>query len=183
MRKLIFDMLVTLDGFYAGPQGEIDWHEDYVDQDHFRYSTELLARVDTLIFGRVTYELMAGYWPTAPADAIADAMNARHKLVFSRTLKEVRWQNSRLAQGEAGAEISRLKQVPGKDMVIFGSANLANTFLNLDLVDEFQIFVCPMFLGSGKSLFPGLLRRHKLKFMQTRPFASGMVGLILEPAR
>lgn len=171
--------MVTLDGFMAGPNEDLDWH--VWDEEMEKYAHDLLDSVDTLIFGRVTYQLMADYWPSA-TDSIAPKMNQIPKLVFSRTLEKVEWQNSRLAKNDVSEEISKLKQQPGKDLVIFGSASLASSFINLGLVDEYQMIVNPVILASGKPLFKNIRGKLSLKLFETKPFRCGNVILYYQPA-
>ena len=179
MRKIIVSNYVTLDGFFAGPNGEFDWF--VWDDETAQYSKELLTSMDTILFGRVTYELMAGYWPTAspPAEdqVIIDAMNNLPKIVFSKTLDKVSWKNSKLIRGEIAEEISKLKQQSGKDMVIYGSGSIVSTLTNLGLIDEYRIFINPVVLGSGKPLFKGIKDRLNLKLFKTKTFHSGVVLL------
>ena len=124
MRKLIVSNLMSLDGFFEGTNHEIDWF--VVDKEFLDYAAEMLRSVDTILFGRRTYEHMAAYWPSAPEDEIADKMNSLHKIVFSRTLAKADWNNSHLVKGDIADEISALKQQPGRDMVVLGSAMLAS---------------------------------------------------------
>ncbi len=175
MRKIIFCNMVSLDGFFEGPNHDIEWH--YADEEHEKHAVELFEQADTLLFGRVTYELMAGYWPQAPADAVADYMNGLPKVVFSKTLDQVNWNNARLAKASVADEIASLKKQPGKNMLLFGSANLASTFINLDLIDEYQVLVSPILLGSGTPLFKDIGAKHKLKLIRTRTRVSGVVEL------
>lgn len=183
MRKVIFFMLTTLDGFYEGPNREIDWHN--VDEEFNEFAIEQLNSVDVLLFGRKTYELMAKYWPTPAAATddpiVADKMNRLPKIVFSRTLSSVDWQNTRLVKGNMAEEISKLKQQPGKDLIIFGSSDLAATFIQHGLLDEFRIMVNPVVLGSGIPLFKGVYQPLKLKLLKTRTFSSGNVLLYYQP--
>ena len=155
MRKVIFTNMVTLDGFFEGPNREIDWH--MVDEDFNKESLKLNESADTLLFGRITYELMASYWPTEEAmrddPLVARMMNSLPKVVFSRTLDRADWSNSRLVKSDAAQEAARLKQLPGKDIVIFGSADLAVDLIDQDLIDEFRIFINPVVLGDGHPLF------------------------------
>ncbi len=127
MRKAILFMMVTLDGFFEGPKGELDWHN--VDEEFNEFAKDQLNSVDFLLFGRRTYELMANYWPTPSATRddpiIAEKMNAMPKIVFSRTLEKVGWNNSRLIKENIAEEISSLKRRPGKDLIVFGSSDLA----------------------------------------------------------
>jgi dihydrofolate reductase len=175
MRKVIVSNMVSLDGFFEGPNKELDWH--VVDEEFFAYAKDLLRTVDTLLFGAVTYEHMAAYWPTAPVDEIADKMNNLPKVVFSKTLKKTDWNNSRLVRNNIQEEILKLKQQPGKDMVVFGSAGLASFLLQLGLVDEYRVIVNPVLIGGGKPLFTGITERIRLKLLATKVFASGVVLL------
>jgi len=182
MRKLIVSNYLSLDGFFAGPDGEIDWF--VWDRETAEYSRGLLRSVDTILFGRVTYELMAGYWPTAtpPEEdpVIIDAMNGLPKVVFSRTLEKVEWSNSRLVKGDIAEEASRMKREPGRDMVIFGSGSIVSAFAQRGLIDDYRIFVNPVVLGSGKPLFKGLRERLKLRLSGARKFRCGVVLLHYE---
>ncbi len=184
MRKVIVFMMVTLDGFFEGPNGEIDWH--VVDEEFNEFAINQLNSVDVLLFGRVTYELMASYWPTPAATAndpiVADKMNSLSKIVFSKTLEKVEWQNTRLVKENVAEEIAKLKQQPGKDLIIFGSSDLAVTFIQDGLLDEFRIMVNPVVLGNGKPLFKGIKDKLDLKLLKTRPFSSGNVLLYYQPA-
>ena len=184
MRKVIVSMMVTLDGFFAGPNGEIDWH--VVDDEFNEYADDFLSSVDTLLFGRVTYQLMADYWPSPSATTddpiIADKMNQLHKIAFSKTLEKVEWNHSRLVKGNIAEEIAKLKQQPGKDMAIFGSGSIVSTFTQLGLIDEYRIIVNPVVLGSGKPLFKGIYDKLNLKLLKTKTFRSGNIMLCYQPA-
>ncbi len=184
MRKLIFQMLTSLDGFYQGPNGEIDWH--IVDEEFNAEAIDFLSSVDALLFGRVTYQLMASYWPTKDAltddPIIAAKMNSLSKVVFSRTLETVEWQNTRLVKADAASEVARLKQQPGKDLAIFGSSDLALTLIPHGLIDDYRIIISPVVLGDGKPLFKGIGERLHLKLVRTRAMGSGNVLLYYQPA-
>jgi dihydrofolate reductase len=185
MRNLILFNMVTLDGFFAGPGGEIDWHN--VDQEFNDFANEQLSSADLLVFGRVTYEGMASYWPT-PAGLrddpiIAGRMNTIPKVVFSKTMKQAEWQNTRLVGENIGEEMSNLKKQPGKNMFIFGSANLALAFTKLGLIDEYRLIVNPVVLGKGRSLFEGMSDRLYLKLISSRNFKSGNVLLSYQPVK
>jgi dihydrofolate reductase len=187
MRKVLLSNLVTLDGFFAGPKGELDWH--IVDEEFNQYAIDLLSKVDALLFGRVTYQLMADYWPAAATNPatpksdleIADKMNNLPKIVFSKTLQKVEWKNTRLVKENIAEEISKIKEQPGKDMVIFGSGSIVSTFMQLGLIDEYRIIVNPVVLGNGKPLFKGINDKQNLKLVKTRVFGSGVVILYYQP--
>jgi dihydrofolate reductase len=185
MRNVVLSMQVSLDGFIARPKGEFDWH--LVDGEVNEYAKDLLNSFDTLVFGRVTYELMASYWPTAitndPAEAqIAERLNTLPKVVFSRTLKKVEWRNSRLAQGGIVEEILKMKEQPGKDIGI-GGTSIVTVLAPLGLIDEYRILLVPVVLGSGKPLFNDIEDRIDLKLRTTKTFGSGLVLLDYQPGK
>jgi dihydrofolate reductase len=180
MRKVIVSNLMSLDGFFEGPNHELDWF--VVDEEFFEYARDMLRGVDTILFGRKTYQHMADYWPSAPAEEIADQMNNLPKIVFSRTLESAEWQNSTLVKNDAVAEISKLKQLPGKDMVILGSASLASFLLQRGLIDEYRVILNPVLLGSGSPLFQDVKQRLRLKLSRTKLFGSGVVVLYYQSA-
>jgi len=176
--------MVSLDGSFEGPGGALDWHN--VDAEFNEFAAEQLNAAETLLFGRVTYELMANYWPTDMAitddPVIAEMMNTKPKIVFSRTLEKSDWSNVRLIKENVAEEIAHLKQQPGKDLLILGSSNLAITLIEEGLIDEFRIMVSPVVLGGGTPLFKGLDNRLYLKLEQARTFNSGNVLLYYAPA-
>jgi dihydrofolate reductase len=185
MRKVILSMQVSLDGFIARPNGELDWH--LVDEEFNEYARDLLDTFDILVFGRVTYELMAASWPTATTNGqveahIAERLNALPKVVFSRTLKKVEWRNSMLAQGGIVEEILKLKQQPGKDIGI-GGRSIVSALAPLCLIDEYRILVVPIVLGRGKSLFEGIKESVNLELRRTKTFGSGLVLLVYGPEK
>lgn len=182
MKKIIFQMSVSLDGYIEGPNHEIGWH--LVDDEFNAYAVEMLKATDVLIMGRKTYELMAGYWPTAEDNdpVVKERMNSTPKLVFSRTLKNVEWQNSRLATGSIADEVARLKQVPGDGVLTVGRSELAASFLDQGLMDELHIILTPILLGGGKTVLDGIKRRYPLRLLSTQQFNSGNVVVTYEPA-
>jgi len=180
MKKVIFQMSVSLDGYIEGHDREIDWH--IVDDEFNAYAVEMLEASDVLIMGRRTYELMAGYWPTAADDdPVKELINSTPKLVFSKTLKKVEWQNSRLAADSIADEVARLKKVPGDGVLPVGGSDLAASFLEQGLMDELHIILTPILLGGGKTVFDGIKKRYALKLLSTKKFKSGNVVLIYEP--
>jgi dihydrofolate reductase len=183
MRKLFLFMMVSLDGFFEGPAHELDWH--VVDAEFNEFAARQLDEADMLLFGRVTYQLMASYWPTDLAKTddpiVTQKMNSLPKIVFSRTLAAADWNNTKLIKENVAAEVARLKQQPGKDLVILGSSNLCISLLRLGLIDELRIMVNPVVLGSGKTLFDGMNSSLKLKLLTTRTFTSGNVLLYYRP--
>jgi dihydrofolate reductase len=185
MRKLVMFNNVTLDGFFAGVNGDISWFKR--DAQTSEYAIKMTHSGNTLIFGRVTYQLMAGYWPTPPAmqndPIMAEGMNSLPKIVFSRTLDKADWSNTRLVKTDMPTEIRKLKQQPGKDMAILGSGSIVSQLTQQGLIDEYQFMVNPVVLGKGRTLFEGSKDRLTLKLTQTRTFANGNVLLSYEPAK
>lgn len=184
MRKIFSFVVATVDGYYEGPNQEFDW--PIVDEEFNKFAIEQLDEVDTLLFGRVTYQGMAAYWPTPAAEQddpkVAARMNEISKIVVSRTLDRPHWANTRVIKANVAEELTKLKQQPGKDIAIFGSSNLTVTLLQLGLVDELRIMVNPVILGAGNSLFRTADKRISLQLLKTRPFNSGNVLLCYRPA-
>jgi dihydrofolate reductase len=188
MRKLIATMWVTLDGFIAGPNDEMDWI--IVDESMGNYESNFVSMADTLLLGRVTYQSFAGAWPHVPENPeaakeeveYAHKLNAMHKVVFSKTLDSVEWNNSSLLNEIIPAEITKMKQEPGKDMIIYGSASLIQALMKLGLIDEYQFLVHPVVLGSGKPLFKDITDKINLKLLKTETYSSGVILLYYQPA-
>ncbi len=189
MRKLITTTWVTLDGFMAGPNGEMDWIGEIYDDAMGQYEDALISGADTLLLGRVTYESFAGSWPHVPdsPDAsegekvYARKLNAMRKIVYSRTLDRADWNNSTLRREIDPEEIAAWKQEPGRDMVIYGSASLVRALTNLGLIDEYQILVHPLLLGGGKPLFFDIQDRVRLQLVDSHAHPSGVVVLTYRP--
>jgi dihydrofolate reductase len=184
VRKLISFMVVTLDGYYEGPNGEFDWPN--VDDEFYEFSISQLNDIDTLLFGRVTYDGMASFWPTPAAleadPAVAERMNSIAKIVFSSKLDTADWQNTTLVDGNVAATVTELKQQPGKDLALFGSPGLTVSLLEEGLVDEVRVMVQPILLGAGRSLFKELTKRVPVQLTRTTTFSSGNVLLCYRPA-
>jgi dihydrofolate reductase len=184
MRRILAFLVVTVDGYYEGPDQEFDW--PVVDEEFNEFGLQQLDEVDTLLFGRVTYEGMASYWPTPAAEQddprVAARMNGLPKLVVSRTLDRADWADTRIVKGDVAAELTRLKQRPGKDIAVFGSSDLVVSLLGMGLVDELRIMVHPVVLGAGKSLFRTAPERVRLRLVEARTFRSGSVLLTYRPA-
>ena len=180
MRKLFWQMNVTLDGFTEGPNRELDDTAGFVDPDFDRYASDMLQSIDGILLGRRTYQLFADYWPSATGPD-AERMNQLPKVVFSRTLERVDWNNSRLVKTSVGEEVKRLKQEPGNELALFGSADLASTFMRLGLIDEYRILVTPVVLGSGTPMFQPVEDRVPLKLLKATTWSSGMVALSYQP--
>ena len=191
MRKIIVSMRVTLDGFIAGLHGEMDWMEEFFDEALANYESELQKTVDTTLFGRVTYQGFESYWPKVALDPAspkgmveyAQHLNAMRKMVFSKTLARAEWNNSVLEHEIVPEEITHMKQGPGRDMVIYGSASVVQILTNLGLIDQYQLLVHPVVLGSGKPLFQNILHKVNLKLVSTKTHPSGVVLLSYQPIK
>ncbi len=183
MRRLIMWNMMTLDGFFEGPKPwDIDWHEVGWGEELKRLSIEQTSAAGALLFGRATYEGMAAHWPSAKGE-VADIMNAIPKIVFSKTLERADWNNTRLVRESAEREVPRLKQQAGRDLFIFGSANLANSLTRSGLIDEYRLGLNPVVLGGGSPLFKSAPESMKMKLLDARALKSGCVLLRYEPAR
>ncbi len=180
MRKLFVSNLMSLDGFFEGPNHEFNWFMP--DEEFFDYAKDMLRSVDTILFGRATYEHMAAYWPSAERDEIAEKMNGLQKLVVSSTLKKTEWNNSTLITGDFVQEISRLKEEPGKDIVILGSATLASDLLQRGLIDEYRVILAPLLLGRGNPLFRDIRHKLALRLGRTKLLRSGVIVLYYQKA-
>lgn len=169
--------MVTLDGYFEGSNRELDWH--LVDDEFNEYAREMLNSVDSLLFGRITYQLMAGYWPTATRNDpyITEKMNSLKKIVFSKTLSKVEWNNTQLVKSNIEQVVFTLKQQTGKNIALFGSATILALLMQNHLIDELRIVVNPVILASGKPLFKNLETRHHLELLNVKPFKSGNVLL------
>jgi dihydrofolate reductase len=189
MRTVVVQEFTTLDGFAAGPNGEIDFIAESTGVDAAtgeaaRDQLAFIENVDTILLGSVTYRMFAGYWPeqAAETELIADALNATPKVVFSRTLEQApwgSWEEARIVGGSAADEVRRLKQEPGKDLVVWGSISLVHSLAEEGLVDEYRLWLCPVVLGEGKRLFaPGA---GKMTWLDAKTYEDGVVSLGLRP--
>ncbi len=181
MRKLLVSNLISLDGYFEGPNKEIDWF--MVEENFFTYARDLLENVDGVVFGRVTYQLMAEFWPNDVDNdpAITHKMNHLPKYVFSQSLDRVDWTHSVLVKGDLTEEVNKLKQQPGKDLVIFGSGKLVSSMTNLNLIDEYRLIVNPVILGSGHTLFQGVKNKITMELIETKTLKSGAIILYYRP--
>jgi dihydrofolate reductase len=183
MRKVVLFMHLSLDGFAGGPNGELNFLT--YDQELQQYADELVKTVGSPMYGRTTYQLMESYWPTvlakpdAPAHALEHARWVENvqKIVFSKTLNGVTWNNTLLIKDNIAEEVKKLKQQPGKDLVIFGSPGLAKTLMDLGLIDEYKLTVHPVILGSGISFFRNNTLRSTLRLLDLKTLKSGVVTL------
>ncbi|MFL5805130.1 MAG: dihydrofolate reductase family protein [Roseiflexaceae bacterium] len=183
MRNVILLMHMSLDGFVAGPDGELDWirFDDQLVDD----VAALTATADTALFGRVTYQMMEAYWPTAAESPTATKHDIDHarwvnnapKIVFSRTLEQVSWAHSRIVRDNIPDEIARLKQQSGKHLLMIGSTKTAQTLMQLGLIDEYRLNVNPVVLGRGVPLFAEFKDTLKLQLVHAKTYDSGVVAL------
>jgi len=182
MRQLIMWNLMTLDGFFEGPaKWDLGFHEYVWGHELERLSLDQLGSTGGLLFGRVTYEGMAGYWSTATGE-IAGFMNRVPKVVFSRTLQRADWHNTRLVSAAAEDEVPRLKRQSGGDLYIFGSADLSSGLIRHGLIDEYRLCLVPVVLGAGTPLFKPA-ERVNMRLLEARPLQSGGVILRYQPAK
>lgn len=183
MSKIVMFNMMTLDGFFEGPNRSIDWHQ--VDAEFNDFAIAQLNSAQGLIFGRVTYELMASYWPTPAAladdPAVAGLMNAKPKIVVSQTLPNAGWAHTRVVRGDIPGEFASLRAQPGQDWLVFGSADLSASLARDGLIDEYRVMLNPIILGSGKPLFGGFPDRQNLGLVEARPFKNGNVLLTYRP--
>jgi len=186
MRKIILWMMVSIDGFFEGPDGDLDWHA--VDDELHRYFNDQIGTMGGFLDGRVTYELMADFWPTADQDPsstepmveFSRIWREMPKIVYSRTLERADW-NTTIAREVDAEEIAALKAQDGGDLVV-GGAVLAAEFARQDLIDEYRLFVNPTILGRGRPLFPESDVRRSLRLVDTKPFGNGVVLLTYQRA-
>jgi dihydrofolate reductase len=189
MRKVVFLMHTSVDGFVAGPNGEMDWIK--VDDEIFEAVSHITDDADTALYGRVTYRMMEDYWPKAAERPGAGKHDIEHsrwankatKLVFSTTLKEIYWENTRIVRGNEAKEIADLKQQPGKNLLLLGSPRLAQSLMKQNLIDEYYINVNPVILGKGISLFSNRDNRIDLRLKQSTTYKSGVTTLHYEVVR
>jgi dihydrofolate reductase len=179
-----FDM-VSADGYFAGPNGELDWHN--VDSEFNAFAIQQLDEIDALLFGRITYQLMASYWPSPLVKkndpVVASKMNSLPKYVASKTLHTVSWEHAKLIQNNVIDEIASLKRTADRTMAIFGSSKLSVSLLEAGLIDECRIMIAPVLLGEGQPLFAGLSSKVALKHIATKSFRSGNVLLTYQPTK
>ena len=173
MRKLVLKMHVSLDGFVARPDGDLDWFVHDFDDELSAWEVEGLWRAGVHIMGRATYHDMAAYWPSS-TEPFAPPMNEIPKIVFSKTLKEADWEGSRVVGGDLAQEISRLKEENGRDILAHGGASFAQSLSRLRLVDEYALVVHPVALGAGLPVFRDEI---ELKLLTAKTFVSGALAL------
>jgi dihydrofolate reductase len=186
MRRLTVFNNVTLDGYFTGMDGDLSWVDKNKQDDEWNaFVEENATGGGVLLFGRVTYELMASYWPSSMArendPVVAEYINQTPKFVFSRTLKNLAWQNTRLIRGDIVLAVRMMKDQPGPDMAILGSGSIVSQLAPEGLIDEYQIVVNPVAIGQGRTMFDGVKDRLTLNLVKTRVFRNGNVLLCYEP--
>ena len=182
MRKIISFMHISLDGFVAGPNGEMDWIK--VDEEIFDHVGKRISGGDTALYGRVTYEMMEGYWPTAadqPTATKHDIEHSKwyskvHKVVLSRTMKEAA-PNTTIISDKLADILNEIKQTPGEDILLFGSPTATHSLIHQDLIDGYWLFVNPIILGQGVPLFTDIREKIKLQLVSTQQFTCGVTEL------
>lgn len=185
MRKLAVFNNVTLDGYFTDANSDMSWaHKS--DPEWNAFAADNAKGGGILLFGRITYELMASFWPTPAAmeimPEVAEGMNSMPKIVFSRTLDKASWNNTKLVKSGLVEEVRKLKNEPGDDMVILGSGSIVSQLSEHGLIDEYQIVLIPIVLGKGRTMFDGLSKRLPMKRTKTRTFENGNVFLCYEPS-
>jgi dihydrofolate reductase len=183
MRNLVLFMHTSLDGFVAGPNGEMDWI--HVDEEIFDYAGQRTNEADTALYGRVTYQMMESYWPTAADQPNATKHDIEHskwyntveKVVLSKTMGSEQLPNTKIVSSHIADEIKQLKQAPGKEIIIFGSPSAAHSLMAENLIDDYWLFVNPILLGQGIPVFKDIKNKINLKLMASHAFSSGVVCL------
>ncbi len=184
MGRLTTFTFITLDGYFEGPEkGDISWHKH--DREEGAFAVDMLQSENILLFGRKTYEQMAGYWPTPQAllhnPELAAGMNKAPKMVFSKSLEQASWHNIELLRGDLVATIGERKKTSGKDITLLGSGSILTQLAGANLVDEYQIMMDPVAIGQGSAIFHGLQRQLDLELTHSQVFKSGVILLCYKP--
>ena len=186
MRKLIVFNSVTADGYFTDKNNDMSWAHRQGDPEWNGFVAENAKSGGELVFGRVTYEMMKSFWPTPMAAEqfpdVAKGMNELPKVVFSRTMTEATWNNTRLIKGDIENEVRKLKDESGDQLVVMGSGTIVSQLTQAGLVDEYQMVLNPLVLGEGRTMFEGVTNKLPLKLTNTRTFKNGNVLLTYEPA-
>jgi dihydrofolate reductase len=191
MRKVILQEFVSLDGLASGPNGGVDFVPAATqgDQAFGREQLSFIDTLDTMLLGRVTYELFVNYWPgikDGDDKPFADKLNALQKIVFSNTLERApwgKWEEARVVKSGATQEVAKLKRQPGKDMIVWGSISLAQALIEAQLIDEYRLVFCPLVLGSGRPLFRDTGDELDLRLLETRRYDLGAVSMKYSPEK
>lgn len=186
MRKLVVFNQVSVDGYFTDERGDMSWAKEGADDEFNRFTSQRAGGGGVLIFGRVTYDLMAGFWPTPAAaralPTVAERMNRLPKVVFSRTMTAATWTNTTLVNDDMVEHIRRMKAEPGESMAILGSGSVVAQLAGTGLVDEYEFILNPLALGSGRTIFEGVRNRLRLKLTRSRVFKNGKVFLSYVPS-
>ena len=185
MRRLMVFNNISLDGYFTDANSDMSWAHKNADEEWNKFTSENASGGGVLLFGRKTYDLMASFWPTKQAydmmPEVAEGMNNLPKVVFSRTIDKAEWNNTKLVKDNIAEEVSRMKSESGDDMVIMGSGTIVSQLTQERLIDEYQITVHPLVLGSGRTLFEGIKQQLPLKRVNSRTFGNGNVLLTYVP--
>jgi dihydrofolate reductase len=185
MRKLMVYTLLSADGYFVDADGKMDWAKDRPDPDYQAFAEQNASGDAVLLYGRITYEMMASFWPTPAAQqmmpAMAERMNRLPKIVFSRTLHQAHWNNTTVCGDDAVEAVREMKQQDGPGMCILGSGSLTSQLARAGLIDEYQFMINPVAVGSGRTLFEGMTKRLELELTQTRSFNNGKVFVCYKP--
>jgi dihydrofolate reductase len=183
MRKIFLFMMVSVDGFFEGKGHDLSWHN--TDEEFVQFAVEQLEQIDTILFGRVTYEIMAEFWPSEEAKKAdpetARLMTSTPKIVFSHNEMKPEWNNTTWMQNIEG--LKTLKEQEGKDLAVFGSNNLCVSLLRTNLLDEVRVMVNPVVIGQGHTLFTGLNEKLRLRLLEAREFGNGNILLTYQLAK
>lgn len=184
MRKLVVFNMVSLDGFFVDSKGDMSWaHKHDAEWNAFVNANAIGSGV--LVFGRITYELMASHWPTPMAfqnsPVVAKGMNDMPKIVFSRTLNKASWNNTKLVKSALATEVRKLKNELGPNMVILGSGNIVSHLAQQNLIDEYQVALRPIVLGKGRTMFEGVKDKLNLQLTKSRTFGNGTIFTCYQP--
>ncbi|MGH9875851.1 MAG: dihydrofolate reductase family protein [Pyrinomonadaceae bacterium] len=182
MRKLLVFNSVTLDGYFTDKNNDMSWAHRQADPEWSAFTAENAKSGGELLFGRVTYDLMASFWPTAGAASafpeVAEGMNKAPKVVFSKKMDKASWNNTRVIRGDLAAEIRKLKEEPGDGLVLMGSGSIISQIALKGVIDEYQLVVNPIALGQGRTMFEGIEDKLNLGLSSTRAFKNGNVLLV-----
>ena len=188
MQRLVVFNSVSVDGYFVDMNGDMSWAKNSTpDAEWIAFGAENAKGGGTLLFGRITYQMMASFWPTPLAaqmdPVVAEQMNRLPKVVFSRTLDQASWSNTTPVKGDMAAEVRKMKGEPGQGMAVLGSGSIVSQWAQEGLIDEYQIVVNPVVLGAGRTMFDGVTEKLALKLIKTRAFGNGNVLLCYEPEK
>jgi dihydrofolate reductase len=181
MRKLKLQVQMTVDGYIAGTNGEMDWAAQDWDNELVKYVTEITKPIDCIVLGRKLAQGFIPHWASHPEEAGADIFNSTKKVVFTKTLEKSEWDNTVLAKGDLVDEITKLKKQDGKDIIAYGGATFVSALIKHGLIDEFHLFINPTAIGNGMSIFKELDNKQNLKLVKSTSFDCGIVVLNYEP--